>query len=61
MKNSTKNNIEGKLHETKGKAKEVAGIVVNDPVLETEGEMEQLAGKLQQQLGEIEKKLKKKH
>ena len=59
MKSSTENKIKGKLHESKGKAKQVAGVVTDDPKLQSEGELEELRGKLQQQLGEIGKKLEK--
>ena len=59
MKSSTENNIKGKIHETKGKAKQVAGVVADDPVLQSEGELEELRGKLQQQLADIGKKLEK--
>ena len=59
MKSSTENKIKGKLHESKGKAKQVAGVVTDDPKLQSEGELEELRGKLQQQLGEIAKKLEK--
>lgn len=59
MKTSTKNNIEGKAHEAKGKAKQAAGILVDDPVLASEGELEKLSGQLQQGLAAIGKKLEK--
>ena len=59
MKSSTENKIKGKILETKGKAKQVAGVLSDDPVLQSEGELEELRAKLQQQLGEIGKKLGK--
>ena len=34
MKSSTKDQIKGKFHEVKGKVKEKAGQVINDPDLE---------------------------
>jgi hypothetical protein len=37
MKPSRKDQVEGKLHEVKGKLKEKTGRAVNDPNLETEG------------------------
>jgi uncharacterized protein YjbJ (UPF0337 family) len=59
MKPSTKDQIEGKLHEMKGKAKEKAGQVTNNPDLAAEGQDEKLAGKVQKKLGQIEKVFEK--
>jgi uncharacterized protein YjbJ (UPF0337 family) len=59
MKPSTKDQIEGKLHEMKGKAKEKAGQVTNDPNLAAEGQIEKLAGKVQKKVGQIEKVFEK--
>ena len=53
MKPSTKDKLEGKLHEMKGKVKEKAGQVINDPDLQAEGESENLAGKVQKKIGQI--------
>jgi uncharacterized protein YjbJ (UPF0337 family) len=53
MKPSTKDRIKGKFHEVKGKAKEKAGQVTNNPDLESEGRSENLAGKVQKKLGQI--------
>ena len=55
MKSSTKDQIEGRLHELKGKVKERAGQVVNSPGLEAEGQDEALAGTVQKKIGEIKK------
>lgn len=41
MKNSTKNQVEGKLHEEKGKLKESAGMLTEDKKLDGEGRVEQ--------------------
>jgi len=59
MKPSTKDQIKGKLHEMKGKAKETAGQVTNDPNLEAEGRAEKITGKVQKKVGQIEKVLEK--
>jgi uncharacterized protein YjbJ (UPF0337 family) len=59
MKPSTKDQIEGKFHELKGKVKQQAGQVTNDPNLETEGQSEKLAGKVQKKVGQIEGVLEK--
>ena len=55
MKSSTKDQIEGKLHELKGRVKEKAGKVTNNPKLEAEGQSEQIAGKVQKKIGQIGK------
>jgi len=59
MKPSTKDQIEGKLHEMKGKAKEKVGQVTNNPDLAAEGQNEKLAGKVQKKVGQIEKVFEK--
>ena len=46
MKSSTKDQVEGKLHEIKGKVKEAAGQVTNNPDLTNEGQAEKLTGKV---------------
>jgi uncharacterized protein YjbJ (UPF0337 family) len=53
MKPSTKDRIKGKFHEVRGKAKEKAGQVTNNPDLESEGRSENLAGKVPKKLGQI--------
>ena len=59
MKSSTKDQIEGKLHEVKGKIKEAAGKLNDDPELEGEGVGEKIAGKVQQKIGQVKKVLEK--
>jgi uncharacterized protein YjbJ (UPF0337 family) len=59
MKPSTKDELAGKLHETKGKLKEKVGEVTNNPDLEAEGQGEMLAGKVQKKVGQVEKVLEK--
>ena len=59
MKPSTQDQIEGKLHELKGKAKEKAGQVTNNPNLAAEGQDEKIAGKVQKKVGQIEKVFEK--
>jgi uncharacterized protein YjbJ (UPF0337 family) len=59
MKQSTKDKVDGQIHEVKGKVKEKAGQVTNNPALEVEGETENLAGKVQKKVGQIEKVLEK--
>ncbi|MGP8270251.1 MAG: CsbD family protein [Terracidiphilus sp.] len=57
MKPSTTDKVEGKFHEVKGKVKEAAGHLTNNPSLEAEGIVEKAAGKVQGILGQVEKSL----
>ena len=59
MKSSTKDKAEGMFHEVKGKVKEVAGKVTDNPKLEGEGAGEKIAGKVQQKVGQVKKVLEK--
>jgi uncharacterized protein YjbJ (UPF0337 family) len=59
MKDSTKDKIEGNVHELKGKVKEKVGHAINNPNLETEGSSERLGGKIQKKVGDIEKVVEK--
>jgi uncharacterized protein YjbJ (UPF0337 family) len=56
-KPSTKDALEGNLHDLKGKVKEKAGELLSDPNLEAEGQTEQLGGKVQKKIGQVEKVL----
>ena len=53
MKTSAKDKVEGAFHEARGKLKEVAGKLTNQPDLEVAGETEKNVGKLQIKLGQI--------
>jgi uncharacterized protein YjbJ (UPF0337 family) len=55
MKSSTKNQAKGAFHELKGAAKEVAGIISNNPKLQAEGSTEKIAGKVEGKIGQIKK------
>ena len=59
MNSSTNDQVAGKLHEVKGKVKELAGQIVNNPDLEDEGKAENLGGKVQKKVGQIEKVFEK--
>ncbi|MCX5823163.1 MAG: CsbD family protein [Deltaproteobacteria bacterium] len=59
MKSSTKDQAEGKFHKVKGKAKEVAGKLSDNPELEAEGTDEKIAGKVQEKIGQVKKVLGK--
>jgi uncharacterized protein YjbJ (UPF0337 family) len=55
MKNSTKDQAEGKMHEVKGKVKEAVGRATNNPNLVEDGQDEKVAGKVQKKIGQVEK------
>lgn len=59
MTNSTRQQIEGNLHDVKGTAKEAEGKLTNDPDLEAEGRIEKVAGIVQKKLGKLEKMIGK--
>ena len=59
MKTSTKDQVEGTFHELKGRVKEVAGKLSDDPKLEAEGTGEKIAGKVQEKIGQVKKVLGK--
>jgi uncharacterized protein YjbJ (UPF0337 family) len=55
LKSSARDRTEGAFHELKGKAKEIAGRVTDDPELEAEGIGENIAGRAQEKLGQIKR------
>lgn len=55
MKASTQDNAAGKMHQVKGKAKQVVGIITNDRDMEAEGKGEVIQGEVQEKIGQIEK------
>ena len=59
MKDSTKDQAQGSLHEMKGKLKEKAGQLTNNPNLQDEGTDEKVAGKIQKKVGQVEKVFEK--
>ncbi len=59
MDQSTNDQISGKFHEVKGKIKETAGQVTGNPDLESEGQVENLGGKIQKKVGQVEKVFEK--
>ena len=54
-KESTKDEVNGKIHEIKGKIKRKTGRALNNPNLEAEGEDEEVAGKIQKKVGQVKK------
>ena len=59
MKSSSKNKIEGKIHQVKGSIKETVGRVLNNRELETEGWLENKKGKVKEKIGQLKKMVKK--
>ena len=57
MKSSTKDKVEGAFHGAKGKAKEMAGKITDNPKLEAKGKAEKITGKVQKKVGQVEKVL----
>ena len=55
MKSSTKDQMEGKYHQVKGKLKEMAGELSDNPKLEAEGAGEKIAGEVQEKIGQVKK------
>lgn len=55
MKASTEDNLEGKMHQVKGKMKDAVGKIVGNRGLEAEGKAEKLAGIIQEKIGQIKK------
>jgi uncharacterized protein YjbJ (UPF0337 family) len=59
MKDSTKDKIQGAVHELKGSVKEKVGRATKNPQLEDKGTDEKVAGKIQKKVGDIEKVFEK--
>jgi uncharacterized protein YjbJ (UPF0337 family) len=55
MKSSTKDKVEGKIHQVKGRIKESGGKAVGNEDLEAEGKGENLKGKVQDKVGDVKK------
>ena len=55
MQSGTKDNAEGKMHQAKGKVKEIIGKAIGHPDLEGDGKNENVKGKIQEKVGEIKK------
>jgi uncharacterized protein YjbJ (UPF0337 family) len=55
MKSGNRDKAEGTFHEVRGKVKETAGKLSDNPKLEGEGTGEKLAGKVQKKIGQVKK------
>lgn len=54
-----KDQVNGRVEESKGKVKEAAGVILDDKDMKTEGNVQKNLGKAQAGVGDIKKKLKK--
>jgi uncharacterized protein YjbJ (UPF0337 family) len=54
-----KDQVKGRVRETKGKVKEIAGKAVGNRRVEAEGDAEQLAGKVQKTYGDAKNEARK--
>ena len=59
MKTSMNDKVKGAFHEARGKIKEMAGKITDNPKLESEGTGEKIAGKMQEKIGQVKKVLGK--
>ena len=59
MKPSTRDQIAGSVDEVKGKVKEKAGHLVGNTRLEDEGRSQNVAGRIQKKVGQIERVFEK--
>ena len=57
MESSTKDQAEGKFLKIRGRIKEIAGELSDNPKLEAEGTGEKVAGTVQETIGQVEKVL----
>jgi uncharacterized protein YjbJ (UPF0337 family) len=55
MKSSRQDRTEGMFHKAKGRVKEVAGELSDNPKLEAEGTAEKMAGTIQEKIGQVKK------
>ena len=55
MKSSIRDKTEGTFHEVKGKVKEIAGKLSDNPKLEAKGKGKKIAGKVQEKIGQVKK------
>ena len=55
MKSSRQDQTEGMFHKAKGRVKEVAGKLSDNPKLEAEGTAEKMAGTVQEKIGQVKK------
>ena len=59
MKSSTQDQMEGTFHQMKGKIKEIAGELTDNPRLKAAGTYEKMSGIVQEKIGQVKKGLRK--
>lgn len=59
MKPSTKDEINGNVHQIKGAVKETVGKIMNNPNLASKGKAEYNLGKVEKKVGQFEKVIEK--
>jgi uncharacterized protein YjbJ (UPF0337 family) len=57
MKSSTKDHVGGTFHQIKGRFKEIAGKLSDNPKLEAAGTYEKISGIVQGKIGQVKKGL----
>lgn len=57
MKSAENDKLKGAFHQAKGKVKELAGKVTDNPKLQAKGVAEKTAGKVQKKIGAVKKAL----
>ncbi|MHB9097710.1 MAG: CsbD family protein [Syntrophales bacterium] len=57
MKSSTKDQVKGTFHRMKGKLKEIAGELSDNPKLAAAGTYEKISGIVQRKIGHVKKAL----
>jgi uncharacterized protein YjbJ (UPF0337 family) len=55
MKSSTKDDAKGKMHQWKGKSKQILGKIIKNRKLEAEGKAENLDGNVQEKIGKFKR------
>ena len=58
MKSSMRDKAEGTFRQAKGKVKEMAGKITDNPSLEAKGRAEKTTDKVQEKVGQVKKNLK---
>ena len=59
MKSSMKDQVSGTFHQMKGKLKEIAGALSDNPKLKAAGTYEKIGGQVQEKIGQVKKGLGK--
>ncbi len=57
MRSSTQDQVEGTFHQMKGRIKEIAGEITDNPKLKAAGTYEKMSGIVQEKIGQVKKGL----